>query len=158
MRASVDAGRLVSVAPSLARGRMFSRVRFLLLPLVLPLFILGGCRGEMETGDPGLILDVAISPTPPVVGQARLIITMEDISGAPVEDARIVVEGNMSHAGMTPVVDTAQAEGSGQYGISDFRFTMAGDWILTLHATLPDGRWVRVQEKTNVVGGMGGSL
>jgi len=140
-----------------ARGRLLSRGFLSLLPLILPPLILGGCRDEVETGDPGLILDVAISPTPPVVGQARLIITMEDTSGAPMEDARIVVEGNMSHAGMTPVVDTAQAEGSGQYGISDFGFTMAGDWILSLYATLPDGRWVRVQERTNVVGGMGGN-
>jgi len=63
----------------------------------------------------------------------------------------------MSHAGMVPVVDTAQAEGPGSYGISDFRFTMAGDWILTLRATLPDGRWVRVERPTKVVGRMGSS-
>ena len=169
MRISVGASRLMSGIEPIARGRSFpwaepialgrlpSRGSLFLLPLILLPLILGGCRGEAETGDPGLVLDVAISPTPPVVGQARLIITMEDTSGAPMEDARIVVEGNMSHAGMTPVVDTAQAEGSGQYGISDFRFTMAGDWILSLHATLPDGRWVRVQERTNVVGGMGGN-
>jgi len=109
----------------------------------------------MEMGDAGLVLDVAISPTPPAVGPARLIITLADTSGAPVDGAEIVVEGNMSHAGMVPVVDTAQAEGPGRYGISDFRFTMAGDWVLTLRATLPDGRWVRAQESTNVVGNMG---
>lgn len=140
---------------SMDSGRPSSRVRiFLLLLLALSL---AGCRGEAETGDPDLVLDVAISPTPPVVGQARLIITLEDASGAPLENALIVVEGNMSHAGMIPVVDTARAEGSGQYGISGFRFTMAGDWVLSLHATLPDGRWVRAQEGINVVGGMGGT-
>ena len=123
---------------------------------LLPGLLLASCRGEMETGDAELVLEVAISPTPPAVGQARLIITLQDTSGAPVEGAEIVVEGNMSHAGMVPVVDTAQAEGPGRYGISDFRFTMAGDWVLSLQATLPDGRWVRAQEPTNVVGGMGG--
>ncbi len=126
--------------------------------LLLPLILLGGCRGEIETGDTGLVLEVAISPTPPAVGSARLIISLEDSAGGPIDGAEIVVEGNMSHAGMVPVIDTAQAEGPGRYGISAFRFTMAGDWILSLHATLPDGRWVRNQKATNVVGAMGGGL
>lgn len=124
--------------------------------LLLSTLLAGGCRGEIETGDPGLILELAISPTPPAVGQARLIISLEDSAGAPVDGAEILVEGNMSHAGMAPVVDTAQAEGPGSYGIADFRFTMAGDWVLTLRATLPDGRWVQVGKATNVVGDMGG--
>jgi len=124
--------------------------------LLLPSILLGGCRGEMETGDTGLALDVVLSPTPPAVGPARLIISLEDSTGAPIDGATIVVEGNMSHAGMVPVIDTAQAEGPGRYGISGFRFTMAGDWVLTLHATLQDGRWVRTQKPTNVVGAIGG--
>jgi hypothetical protein len=128
-----------------------------LFPVLLFALLLGGCRGEMETGDAGLVLDVAISPTPPAVGPARLIITLKDSAGAPVEGAQLVVEGNMSHAGMVPVVDTAQAEGPGSYGISDFHFTMAGEWVLTLRATLPDGRWVRADRATKVVGRVGGS-
>jgi hypothetical protein len=118
--------------------------------------LLVGCRGEGEMGDPSLVLDVAISPTPPAVGPARLIITLEDSAGAPVEGARIVVEGNMSHAGMVPVLDTAVAEEPGRYGISDFTFTMAGDWVLSLEAILPDGRTVRTSRGTNVVGRVGG--
>jgi len=129
----------------------------LLQLLLLPLLLLAACRGEMETGDSGLALDVAISPTPPVVGPARLIISLEDSTGTPVDGAEILVEGNMSHAGMVPVVDTAQAEGPGRYAIPEFQFTMAGDWILTLRATLPDGRWVSAQRPTNVVGRIGGS-
>ena len=64
---------------------------------LLSLSVLGGCRGEMDTGDAGLVLDVAISPTPPAVGQARLIITLTDTAGAPMEAAEILVEGNMNH-------------------------------------------------------------
>jgi hypothetical protein len=134
------------------------RSPFFRVPLFLLLFsVLTACRGELETGDSGLVLTVAISPTPPAVGPARLIITLEDSAGVPLEGAIIEVEGNMSHAGMIPVVDTAQAEGSGRYGISDFGFTMAGDWVLDLRATLPDGRWVRTSKATNVVGRIGGS-
>jgi hypothetical protein len=133
------------------------------LPLGAPLWFfltllaLGGCRENLDRGDPGLILDVAISPTPPAVGPARLIITLEDTAGAPVAGATIVVEGNMSHAGMIPVMDTARVEAAGRYGISAFEFTMAGDWILTLRAQLPDGRWARLDRPTNVVGRIGGS-
>ncbi len=107
-------------------------------------------------GDPGLALSVAISPTPPVVGPARLILTLQDTAGAPVEGAVVVVVGNMSHAGMGAVVDTAGAEEPGIYGISEFFFTMAGDWILEVEATLPDGRWTRTRHPTNVVGPFGG--
>lgn len=126
--------------------------------LLLPALLLGGCRGEMEAGDSGLALDVAISPTPPSVGPARLIISLVDSAGTPLDGAEILVEGNMSHAGMAPVVDTALAEGPGKYGVPSFGFTMAGDWVLTLRATLPDGRWVQMDVPTRVAGGMGGGL
>ena len=55
-------------------------------------------------------MELGNSPTPPAVGPARLIISLTDSAGVPVEGARVVVEGNMSHAGMVPVVDTALAE------------------------------------------------
>jgi hypothetical protein len=112
----------------------------------------------MAAGDSGLALNVAISPTPPSVGPARLIISLADSAGTPLDGAEILVEGNMSHAGMAPVVDTALAEGPGKYGVSSFSFTMAGDWVLTLRATLPDGRWVQKDVPTRVAGGMGGGL
>ncbi len=126
--------------------------------LLLPLAVLSSCRGEADTGSPGLSLDVAISPTPPAVGPARLIITLVDSVGTAVEGAQVVVEGNMSHAGMVPVFDTAVAEDPGRYGIPDFTFTMAGDWVLTVRATLPDGRRARIDRPTNVVGKIGGAL
>jgi hypothetical protein len=45
----------------------------------------------------------------------------------------------MSHAGMTPViVERANGE-AGTYAVP-FEWTMAGDWIVTISATLPDGR------------------
>lgn len=134
--------------------RTATRRSLALLPPVL-LLALPGCRGEFDPGDPGLVLSVAISPTPPMAGQARLIISLADTLGEPVSGATIEVEGNMSHAGMVPVVDTAVAEGPGHYGISDFSFTMAGDWILDLRATLPDGRWVRTRKPAYVVGSGG---
>jgi hypothetical protein len=115
------------------------------------LLLLTACRGGPDTGDPSLVLEVAISPTPPTVGPARLIIHLRDTDGVPLEGAEIRVEGNMSHAGMVPVLATAQEEAPGLYAVSDFRFTMAGDWILTTRATLPDGRWAQTMTTTQAV-------
>ncbi len=126
------------------------------LPLLLPALLLTACRGNEGPPASNLALDVGISPTPPVVGPARLIITLTDSVGSPVDGAEVRVEGNMSHAGMVPVLDTAVARGQGLYVVPDFRFTMGGDWILTVTATLPDGRTATRQESTSVGGGTGG--
>ncbi len=136
----------------MSQSLSLSRTPALLLAACGLMLFLTACRGDPgEGGDPDLSLEVGISPTPPAVGPARLIITLSDAGGLPVEGARIEVEGNMSHAGMTPVLDTAVAEAPGRYAVSDFRFTMAGDWILTLRATLPDGRQREIRHRTNVV-------
>ena len=119
--------------------------------LLLPLLVLPACRGDSTAQDPGILLEVAISPTPPGVGPARLIITVRDTLGGPLVGAEIHVEGNMSHAGMAPVTATAVEQGEGLYAVPDFTFTMAGDWTLTVSATLPDGRRTLVRKDTNVV-------
>ena len=128
--------------------------------LLLGLLLLPGCRGDFDPGDRGIEIEVGLSPTPPTVGPPRLIVTVQDTAGTPLEGARVEVEGTMSHAGMVPVLDTAGAEAPGQYVIPDFGFTMAGDWILTVTATLPDGRWARFRTATDVVGppGEGGEM
>ncbi|NNM06937.1 MAG: FixH family protein [Gemmatimonadetes bacterium] len=132
-------------------------LRVLVRSAVLSGLLLGsGCRGDGALPDSPYRLDLSISPTPPAVGPARLIITLTDSAGSPVEGAEIVVEGNMSHAGMVPVIDTAQAEDPGRYGINDFTFTMAGDWVLTTRGVLPDGDSVIAETATNVVGRVGG--
>lgn len=103
-------------------------------------------------GDPGLVLEVAISPTPPAVGTARLIITLHDTIGSPISGAEIVVEGVLDQAETAPVVDTATMVSPGQYSVPDFRFPIAGDWVLTLHAALEDGRTTLTRKGTDVVG------
>ena len=44
----------------------------------------------------------------------------------------------MTHAGMQPVLADATEEAPGSYR-ADFAWTMSGDWIVTVTATLPDG-------------------
>jgi len=114
--------------------------RLRLLAGCAALFLLGaaGCRGVEGEGDPAVSVKIGISPTPPLVGPTRLLLEVER-NGEPVQGARVAIEGNMSHAGMVPVLDSAREESPGRYGVEAFRFTMAGDWILEVRVELPDG-------------------
>jgi hypothetical protein len=80
-----------------------------------------------------------ISPQPARVGPVTITLRIADASGKPVTGARIAIEGNMSHAGMTPVFAEATETGDGRYRAS-LELSMAGDWIVLVHATIPDGR------------------
>lgn len=145
-----------SFPPAPARGviRLRRPLPGRLILLAFPSVLLfSACRGNERTSSSNLDLEVGISPTPPVVGPARLIITLTDSLGNPVDGAVVRVEGNMSHAGMVPVQDTAAARGEGTYVVPDFRFTMGGDWILTVTATLSDGRTASLRKSTGVGGG-----
>jgi hypothetical protein len=44
----------------------------------------------------------------------------------------------MTHAGMSPVFGDAKEIAPGRYQ-GDLAFQMAGDWVILLHVTLPDG-------------------
>jgi hypothetical protein len=73
-----------------------------------------------------------------------------DVSGKPVAGARIEIEGNMSHAGMTPVFAQASETGDGRYHAT-MNLSMAGDWVVTARATLPNGRKLEYQFEINGV-------
>ena len=123
-----------------------------LAALSAAVFVLAGCRGDPPPDDVPIEVGVSVAPTPPIVGPVRLVLTITDEQGAPVEDARVLVEGTMTHAGMTPVQDTATYQGQGRWVVPEFEFTMGGDWILTTRITLPDGREAVRQREFNVVG------
>lgn len=128
------------------------------IPILLLLALITmGCRGEVDSGDESLSLSLAISPTPPAVGTARLLISLHDSLDAPLADARIAVEGNMSHAGMIPVLDTALAGDPGSYTVPEFPFSMAGDWFIDVKAVLPDGRRTQRRFTAHVVGNPAGN-
>ena len=60
--------------------------------------------------------------------------------GEGVTGASIEITGDMTHAGMIPVITEAQETEPGLYRSDDFSFTMAGDWILTTEIELSDGQ------------------
>lgn len=91
---------------------------------------------------------IEIRPQPIQVGEAELVLRLIDREDDPVEGAQVQVRGDMSHAGMTPVLGEAQEQGGGLYTVP-FEWTMAGDWILTVSGTLEDGG--RFEDQIQVV-------
>jgi hypothetical protein len=116
---------------------------FLIIGLVACRQAAGGVPLEGSApGDDAPDIRLMLSPaadTTPVMGSQAWTITLTDVDGAPVEDAIVSVRGDMNHAGMVPVESAATHDGQGIYS-ADFEWTMAGDWIVTVTATLADGR------------------
>jgi len=125
------------------------RGRLLLITILL--LSLAACReaaGGVPLDSPDGAADVSLALKP--AADARLVmgpftwdIALADDAGAPITGAAVAVRGDMNHAGMVPVEATAVEIGDGLYQ-ADFEWTMAGDWIVTVTATLPDGR-IRTQ-------------
>lgn len=55
------------------------------------------------------------------------------------EGATVQVTGDMTHAGMEPVISEATQIEPGLYETQDFTFTMSGDWFITADVTLATG-------------------
>lgn len=110
--------------------------RFLLAMLLLPLLIACGSSEEA----PSTAVQITLLP-----GQNanELRVQLRDPTQAPITDAMVGLEGNMNHAGMVPVLvdpvrDDADGAADGLYQLP-LQFSMLGDWIVTVTATLADG-------------------
>jgi hypothetical protein len=132
---------------------MTSRCSLLcLLLLLLGSFPVSGCRrGASDTAE--IAIELEVEPSPLTVGPATLLITLRDAAGNPIEDARLDVKGDMSHAGMAPVLRTAE-DGPGGIYVVPFEWTMGGDWFVTVDATLADGSMASRRFDFAVAGGM----
>lgn len=108
-----------------------------------------GC-GE-PGASPALTLDVAVSPTPATVGPGRILLALDDSTGAPVPGALVVVTGRPP-AGVGRVTDTAEEQAPGRYAAAAFPFGAPGEWTLEASARLPDGRSVAATHPIRVVG------
>ena len=115
------------------------RAASIVLLALLAALVLSACgpRGE-QTGALDVTV-VSVSPDPAKVGDAVITLEIHDADGNPVEDATIEVEGTMTHAGMKPVIVETKSLGEGKYATQNFTFSMGGDWVLIVRATLADG-------------------
>jgi hypothetical protein len=86
-----------------------------------------------------LTIEHEITPQPARVGLATLRLKLFDAERRPVSGASIAIEGNMSHAGMSPVFAEAKETDPGHYQ-ANLDLTMAGDWIILTRITLVGGQ------------------
>jgi hypothetical protein len=85
----------------------------------------------------GVELVWAVSPDPPRVGPAVVVLTLSDSAKRPVGGARWRIEGFMAHPGMAPVAARVEQAPRGGYE-AHITFTMAGDWVLLAQADWPE--------------------
>jgi hypothetical protein len=98
---------------------------------------------------PFVTIEHEISPEPPRVGAETVTLKLADRASKPVTGARVIIEANMSHAGMAPHFAEAKETESGRYR-AHFEFQMAGDWVVLLHITLTDGK--KLERQFDVTG------
>lgn len=60
-------------------------------------------------------------------------------NGEGISGAKIEITGDMTHAGMVPVISEAVETEKGLYRADDFAFSMAGDWVITADIKLANG-------------------
>ncbi|MGQ9887141.1 MAG: FixH family protein [Aggregatilineales bacterium] len=113
-----------------------------LTAVVLIALIVSGCRQQQtpttSAENPAISIVVTVEPSPPITGEAKLIITLADSAGAPVSGAQVSARGDMTHPGMVPVLAEADCDDTGRCEVP-FEWTMGGDWIVDITVTLPDG-------------------
>jgi YtkA-like protein len=136
----------VRVAP-----RAQSRVLNSALPLILTCALCAvwavACRSDPSTQ---ITAEWTIEPSPPLAGSdvtAR--VTLRDNANTPVGGAKLHLEAQMSHPGMSPVLSDMVERGDGVYD-ARLRLTMEGDWTLVVAGELRDG--TRITKQLDLAG------
>lgn len=121
------------------------------LVLLLPVLFLVACRAN-TTNSADIAISIEIANESPAVGEeTRILVSLADNAGNPINDANVNLRGDMSHAGMTPVLGEATNGTNGVYEIP-FAFSMGGDWIITVDVTLADGSTATSNFNINGIG------
>lgn len=106
-------------------------------------------QDRLQEDDGTVVIQMETRPSPPGPGPGMLVFGVTDGQGRPLDNATLDVEGNMTHAGMVPVFAQAVGGEDGLYEVP-FEWTMGGDWIVTVKATLADGSLVTRQFNVSV--------
>jgi len=108
--------------------------------LVLVSVLLAACAGSATPDSSAKPVNIKVEsdPSPAVVGDAELVLTVTDANGNPIEGARVDVSADhtdMSGMGMS---GAATDQGSGRYSIHA-NFSMTGNWKLTVYVRNDEG-------------------
>lgn len=122
----------------MTRRRTWVAVHWMVVGGLLVSLLVAGCRKEEDASPIKLILQEELIPHR--VGPATIRFSLTDtLSGQPVTNAAVQVEGNMTHPGMAPSQAEAIEVAPGDYE-APLDFTMQGDWYLLFDIRLPDGQ------------------
>jgi hypothetical protein len=111
---------------------------------------MAGCRQSAQNASAEIDIDLRAESL--AVGEAMLVIMLTDASGQPVSAQKVEVRGDMTHAGMQPVLAESSEGENGEYEMP-FEWTMSGDWIVTVKATMADGAVAEERFDLSVTGG-----
>ena len=125
--------------------------RLVFIAAVLGASVLPAACGTPQAGTPDVTVEWSLNPDRPHVGHSSVSVTLADSTGAALRGADVTIEGLMTHPGMSPVIADAREAAPGRY-VADLNFTMRGDWILILEATLADGRTIHERKELPGVG------
>jgi hypothetical protein len=118
----------------------------LIMILLSTSLLLAACTRRSSAVDQAgdVNLNWEIHPSPAVTGAAAIEISLTDASGVPVRGARLSLRGDMTHAGMMPVMTDLRETDPGVYR-GEIEWTMGGAWILNVEGELKDGRTLKRQ-------------
>jgi hypothetical protein len=115
-----------------------------ILIILSVLFLIGCSRISQET-EPNqeaqsndLKIELVEPLFPSAIGKETLNIRVFDANNQPIDNAKITVRGDMTHAGMIPIMAETENGNKGLYQLP-LEWSMSGDWIVTVQVTLPDG-------------------
>ncbi len=113
---------------------------------VLIAFIMAAC--QQPDGDKDI--EINLDYETPVVGETVLRVTLRDDNGEPVNNADVEVSGVVDDD--VPVLGSAASGSNGVYEVP-FNWTTAGDWVVTVTASLDDDQTVSQNFTVNAVTG-----
>ena len=97
-----------------------------------------GAQNTASSAPADVNISVRTEPEALFVGETTLIFTLTDGSGNRVGGAKLLVHGDMDHAGMTPLNGEADVSSNGEYHVP-FAWSMGGGWIIRVTAQMPGG-------------------
>lgn len=116
--------------------------------LVFALMV-AGCRESVQNATSDVQIDLRAESL--MTGETNLYITLTDQNGQPAPARKVEVRGDMTHAGMQPELAETEEGTAGVYQVP-MTWTMGGDWIVTVKATMPDGAVAEKRFNLNVSG------
>ena len=107
----------------------------------------GSAPGGARSTQPAASADqlaIVMTIDPLTVGTSTVTANVS-AGGEPEVGATVTVRGDMTHAGMAPVIAELTEDEAGVYVTNDFELTMAGDWIITVEVEATDGRTAKLE-------------